>query len=172
MCWTGRKEPKIADHDIPVFKIVQMSEDKQLIVSHYYRKRWTMGELHKGVCMNHYKASLWSTRPVDASLITIEGGLHSYNPDKVSLKAHQVYNQVDVVSNAPTLLSKGNTLDIFSLDKMFKREYKEHFSLARMDCIIPKGKEYYENEKGEIVSQVLIPLTCKKIIREITLNYE
>lgn len=31
-------------------------------------------------------------------------------------------------------------------------------NLYKMDCVIPKGSTYYENVRGEIVSEALIPI--------------
>ena len=38
-----------------------------------------------------------------------------------------------------------------------------HANMYKLNCIIPKGSEYYENEFGEIVSNRLLVKSAEKI---------
>lgn len=68
---------------------------------------------------------------------TIEKGLHSYLPE------------------VKTILDEG-LLIISDFNGCYLDGFDTKYSeLAKMNCIIPKGSEYYVNERGEVVSNQL-----------------
>ena len=76
----------------------------------------------------------------------IEEGFHSYKEVKIvidkELKRLRIYSK------------KNKALDSWSLHRK---------GIAIMACVIPKGSIYYENRRGEIVSNTIRPIYCYKI---------
>ena len=148
MCWLTKIEenihPKVAEEDIKTFKICKTGYAPDVVHSYYKVKEYTIGFTYRLNC----KIEPWTARQ-DAGdkrfiLSEIEYGFHSYNPNKVKLLVNHDLQTVRIC------LIK-NTTDSFSLNPL------DYFSLTpdllRVECIIPKGTTYYENEKGEMVSE-------------------
>lgn len=136
MCWDGKDKKQIAEKDIAVFKIVRkkksLLKERNTFLSYYYQKHWNLNKKQESEIVkqqSNYKDS-----------IEIHIGLHSYDSSMIRIvKDHMIFQIYSYISPVP--------LDSFL--------YTEN--LYKMDCIIPKGSIYYENEHGEIVSDVLIP---------------
>ena len=137
MCWTTYKkenlQKKTAKTDIKVIKILLKTAD-ETFVSPYRLTEYRLDEVHCseiGRPYQYYSDNIWS----------ISEGLHSYSPSGISLAE-------DTDSLAIRITPRNdaaNTLD-----------YWHHFSNAViMEGVIPLGGEYYENERGEIVSNGL-----------------
>lgn len=136
MCWSTNKHIKmqIADKDISVFKIVTVENDN--LIHSFYK--------------NHYvyrlnEPSFEKIKLDKDSCINI--GLHCYRRGNVHIKAQ--FNSVYVY----TIIELGCNLHDVILDN-FARLYP---NLAVLDCIIPKGTTYVQNELDTIVSECLIP---------------
>jgi len=80
----------------------------------------------------------------------IEKGLHSYLPE------------------VKIILEKG-VLFIEDISWCYMDSFEDkYYELAKMNCIIPKGSEYYVNERGEVVSNRLEVIGFEEINKKIT----
>lgn len=140
MCWISKSAPikLIAEKDIPVFKIVEKTNQGRNYWSIYYERLYHLGEkvTSKIEIRDIYK---------------IERGLHSYIPEVKLILCGDYLSIKDL---------RGWYVDGFSLSL---------FNLAKMNCIIPKGSEYYVNERGEVVSNQLKVIGFEEINEKITI---
>ena len=127
----------VADKDIPCTKI--MKKLRGNLCSLYYGKYYKLGETYSmeseiAVC-HHYYDSFGCVQ------YEIDYGFHSYRPD-----IWRIYK-----------------------NKKFELFVNECFESMLMpidvivDCIIPKGTVYYENEAGEFVSERIKIISDKQI---------
>jgi hypothetical protein len=139
MCWISEKPAilKIASEDIKVFKIVEKFENN--IISVYRGYEYKIGKL--------YETEIGLTET--SSITFIHYGFHSYS-DKCKLDPNGTYFK----QPAFRIMFKDICLDEFSCRGL---------SYYKVDCIIPKGSQYYENDRGEIVSDKII---LKEIIND------
>ena len=135
MCWySGRKiNLKIADKDIPVFKIVRSKAH----ISLYYHAIYSENNTYKSEIIigeDNYKNTM------------VNKALHSYLSDSVSILITN--SPGGIVMSYPTLqvIYKG----VITLDSI---QYKDYLYL--MKCIVPKGSIYDINEQGEVISDTL-----------------
>lgn len=138
MCWDSNKlETKIADKDIQVFKIVNWNN-----TSVYQDFHYETGKEYESYV--RIEREDWSD---NEGHYTISQGIHSYN----SRKVHVEYSYKDYFGNICSKYFKvvGNNMTIDYFVRVYMR-------LKCVDCVIPKGATYYENEQGEIVSNRLI----------------
>ena len=173
MCWhTIVKEfstRHIAKKDIKAFKVVAISETGRM-KSIYYNHEYIVGAV--------YQESLQEPNAPNASenlisnfpypMYFIHNGLHSYVKDKVELyKADgfiyvkisnetrnavgKIYNETNYDSGLSDLLDYFKRDAVYYILDYFKRDAVYY----KLNCVIPKGSEYYENEFGEIVSNKL-----------------
>lgn len=137
MCWIGKDKKQIAEKDIAVFKIVRESknplEKGETFLSYYYPKYWR--------CNERQELKIIKRSRDYEDLIEIHIGLHSYDSSMIKIvKDFIIFKINSYISPVP--------LDSFSyIDNLYK-----------MECVIPKGSTYYENVRGEIVSEALIPI--------------
>ena len=134
MCWVSKKQDiKIAEQNIPIFKIMKKTPFPEIVKSIYQNFSYTLNSLVK----SNIKIQLW--RSIDN--IVVDQALHSYNPEKVKCS-----------SNSSTLKIKVPTSYSFKeLDSFDKNE-----DIIKVKGIIPKGSKYMENRDGEFVSNQLI----------------
>ena len=130
MCWISKTPAilKIASEDIKVFKIIEKFENN--IISAYKGFRYKIGQL--------YETEIRLTETFSSAFI--QQGFHSYS-NECRLERDCTYLE----QPAFRIMFKGSRLDGFSKVSYYK-----------VNCIIPKGSQYYENEFGEIVSNKII----------------
>lgn len=148
MCWYSKKESikKVAENDVPCFKVVQMEDDGSL-VSVYYGKVYKPKRTYK-----------------HKNLIPKKLVYQSFNEYRISKGLHSYATDVEITNNCiGTIIMVKGLVPIGRIPLWFSNNYK----FAKVNCIIPKGAEYYENEQGEYVSTQL------KVIgyEEIDLSY-
>lgn len=141
MCWAGKNYPKIAIIDIKVFKIV-IKIHNYSYSSYYHREFiWKIKERKESEINVRFKYQCFTL-----NAINIYDGLHSYN----SL-CNLDFDSYDI-------------LTITSIDKYTKLDFIcSNPDLYKLDCVIPKGSEYYVNKHGEFVSNALIPVKAISI---------
>ena len=136
MCWVGKvNDKKIATEDIKTRKIVDKFKG-----SYYgYFQEWFEYELGK-----EYNTKV---TPRDGSKygIVIEAGLHSYAWD---IEMKQLCGGDIKVKSLRHL--GGQTI------YQNNGKYGGNHKIAVIECTIPKGTAYWENQVGEIVSEKLI----------------
>lgn len=132
MCWIGKDKKQIAEKDIAVFKIVRKSRTNKFL-SYYYSKHWILKSKQESEILKHPSNY--------EDFIEIHIGLHSYDSSIVKIVKDFLMFKID------------SYFSFVPLDSFFYTE-----KAYKMDCVIPKGSTYYENVRGEIVSEALIPI--------------
>ena len=141
MCWVGKNMPLIAKTDINVFKVVYIYCN--YITSAYHQLfLWTLS--------NKYTTSL-DVRKCYGRKAEITRGFHCYNPEVVHVEVNRIFAHID------TRLHK---LDSFTILNEMRG------NLAIMKCVIPAGATYYENDRGEIVTDRIIPKSYSLVKHE------
>lgn len=139
MCWFAYNieelNPKIAEDNIPVEKLVKVT-GKDTCRSAYFGFSYKMNNIYKKDIQRIYRG--------------ITNGIHSYKGCKFLIKDRSII----VCSRNPV-----RTLDSLSIINCFYG----NMNMGIMSCIIPKGSIYYENERGEVVSNAIKPIYCYKI---------
>lgn len=143
MCWTskGKPEIKIAEEDIPVWKVVYKIEDifkrdRYLYTfkkckSYYYNYIYT-----KNIC-EHTPIAFKTL----GNLIKGEGGFHSYSDE---LKGRRTLQEIKVNRRFGPLMY----ITLCS--------YPKELNLKMARFFIPKGAQYMKNEMGEIISDAIV----------------
>lgn len=133
MCWKclGLANPQRALVDKRVFKIVRKINSKEF-ASYFQDHTYQLN--------------------VKCPLIDIQ--VYTILPEQYITEGYHSYNiNLDYVENKEL-----QTLKILGVTGVL-----ECYSLMRdicgLECIIPKGTLFYENERGEIVSETIIPLS-------------
>lgn len=158
MCWKTNNcryaEKKIAEEDIEVFKIVKLGdrepEDREKVkkselnvfYSIYNGFPYRIGET--------YRENINLSYRLNSSLYEWAGykithGFHSYSK-----------NLCHICLDGYIFIIRAQNFDI---DWFFSDN-----DIVKLNCIIPKGSEYYENEHGEIVSNYLKIVSFEKIV--------
>lgn len=137
MCWTTRKaklaKQKIADRPIRVFKVCQTINEGTSVVPYFYcfNIEYKTGDTYT---INLNEPSF----EFDTLVYTIQKGFHSYNSAK------------------NTILTANHVIVSVRCERGYRIGYYEKCKhLVKVDCTIPKGSTYYENEIGEIVSDTI-----------------
>lgn len=141
MCWlsTEKRTYKVADEDIRTYKVMVQMPGVKIFDSLYNHKSYEVGQIYKTTVNPVYNIeNKYKTR--------IENGFHSYDKSKTEIKDD---------SNSWYINAKNR--EDYSLDIIWYppslREYKD---IVAVECVIPKGSCYYENEDGEIVSNQIM----------------
>lgn len=154
MCWRSDKveyqKKKIADEDIEVFKIVQ-NICGDYFSSIYQGFRYDIG--------NEYEQEMETGNVINTSItseeyisqILIHRGLHSYSSKDVGINPAGKNMEYLCI----TSIRKNHVIDSFLIE--------EYANMYKLNCIIPKGSEYYENELGEIVSNKIKVISSEEI---------
>jgi len=127
MCWVSKTlKKRIATKDIKTFKVGDVIDDQ---LKSYYQDFF-------------YDFNLLYSTNVEPDYIHpyfhyILNGFHSYNFKKCKYFKDKFTNMLSVKSSR------------IVIDKYYS-------SASVVECIVPKGTEYYENEYGEIVSNQII----------------
>lgn len=133
MCWESYNKPikKKAEKDIAVFKIITR-DFKSYYRSYKYK-------------LNHtYRTRIGQILHPTLYTFSIFEGFHSYSKECEITRYNNSFNLFPKKVKMFEVRSKCNKkfrLDAFQIEKVLK-----------VNCIIPKGSLYYENEDGEIVS--------------------
>ena len=136
MCWmTNRKEhaKKLkADCDLKVFKVV-LATDRNTAKPYFFNNpaiEYQKNKTYTGkvIKLQKSKSSMWFK-------YYIMNGFHSYDIKKLQ----------------PVRPSYSDSILVQDSDENVLEFYHEEGAIV-MECTIPKGTTYYENEKGEIVS--------------------
>ena len=138
MCWLSDeyKAPNMADEDIIVYKVMLLREGyRNELASFYYGKRYVIGK--------EYIEETETVEPVYLYHYSINKGFHSYSLEKTTEKE---------CNNRCYIWSGEHLLDSINLENEIN--YGE--TLVAVECIIPKGSTYHENDLGEIVSDRII----------------
>lgn len=145
MCWVGKTEDiHIAKEDIEVKKVLMKYHDVPCsFVSPYRNAPYKFDVIYEATITPRHPH-----RPDDGTII-IDTGLHCYSVKCNSSTYKSAYGGVTIVN-------------IYLL-RTFEYTRESHNYVADvsrnpvlMKCIIPAGTTYYENKKGEIVSEKLI----------------
>ena len=161
MCWEGKKaDHKIAIKDVKVIKVVYVKEGKKdnKCYAPYTGYKYTINKLYKT------KPLVITGRFSKSSII--ERGFHSFsmNVDISFEERHQyLYAPYDLYTICGYKFYD-NIENIYpvTIIEGVREKVVGKFKLKLLECIIPEGTEYYENEYGEIVSNKLI-ITDKEI---------
>jgi hypothetical protein len=144
MCWAGNlTDKKIANKDIHVYKIVRRVEegDKVTYKAPFNPFYYKLGRMYR---------SEFGIRSFD-SFIEINEGFHSFSEDML-VRMNDVNNIA--------LYNKKNGGMMFCVYIKQTSAITSAFGPCGtpviMECIIPNGATYYENEFGEIVSNEII----------------
>ena len=143
MCWYGKLSSKqVAKKDIHCKKVIAYNPKEKYYYPYYVNR----GKIKRYEIGNTYTSNLEirNIRMSQADSLqhcNIEDGLHCYSWD-VTVEANKVDKSLFAV-----ICKEGVTY--YWYDKLLLR-YP-----VLVDCIIPKGATYYENDYGEIVTDIL-----------------
>lgn len=163
MCWTGNKtDHKIAVKDIKVIKVVYVRADKKdnKCYAPLTGYEYTLNKLYETkplvVTVGHSRKSI------------IERGFHSFSMgvDILFEENHvRLYNDLHDLYMVCGYKFFDDIENIYPITKIkgVHEKVAGKFKLKLLECIMPEGTEYYENEDGEIVSNKLI-ITDKETI--------
>lgn len=140
MCWQGNFNPKIAEKDISVFKIVRKISPFK--VASVYEK------------FPYHLDTLYILNTVNNEIVSCPELCGTYD-DKVTEAFHSyLSDSVSVFKYSYILyITPNKVVDIKSPLDYF---YISDESLVRIECIVPKGSQYCINELGEVVSNKII----------------
>lgn len=153
MCWSSNKNPipQIAEKDIEVLKICRQFDFQKSndCASSYYASY--LYRIDVETTRIPLKVNKRRQRHTTTFGYIINEGYHSYDPDKVKLNIDK-FGDVKVICYDEV---EGEYCDL---------GYFSRFpNLVKLLCIIPKGTTYYENVRGEIVSECIKPIKIEKI---------
>ncbi len=135
MCWESYEVPvkRIAENDISVFKIVTSS-----LLSYYHDFKYTEGQTYT---MGPLKVE---KNVFGEEIFTVDEGFHSYS------------------SECTYYCNKANSLITISPEKVILDAFP-HPHLAKLNCVIPAGAEYYVNDNGVCVSNQIKVINAEDI---------
>lgn len=134
MCWVsnGKPEIKIAEEDIPVWKVVYKIEDiSKRCKSYYYDYIY-----RENIC-EHTPIAFKTL----GNLFKGEGGFHSYSDE---LKGMYTLRGINV----------NRKFTPFTYITLF--DYPKEPNLKMAKFFIPKGAQYMKNDEGEIISNAIV----------------
>lgn len=135
MCWVTKEvsiKSKVAEEDIPVFKIV-----KKDLQAYYQEFQYSIGEVFK----TEMSVPMYSP----LKLGYINEGFHSYSSKKCDIEAIERYKFTEPY------------ISVF----YGKYRLDSYMDACILECVIPKGSIYYLNHKGEYVSNKIKPVKVK-----------
>lgn len=131
MCWLGRCIRKVAKRDITVYKLGFISENN--FISLYLNYTYEIKKINKGIKL---KPDIFCESELEP-ICTIYKGYHSYTDISMPYSYLGLISRTIYLGKLPFTILLNNNYYIAAF-------------------IIPKGYEYYENNKGEIVSSNII----------------
>ena len=136
MCWIGKYACKIARRDIVVYKIGSISENK--FVSLYQNYVYEIRKLNKDIVLVPNRLyNVNGVFRIEDPLYAIYGGYHSYT--SISMP----YSDLGTYSRTIYVGKLAHTMWL-----------KNYCYIATF--IIPEGSNYFENDRGEIISSNII----------------
>lgn len=138
MCWVGKGPAKIAERDIVVYKLGYVIETTKEFRSLYQNYTYYPKELNKVVTLVPviYTTEVSKLHPSEIRMIY--EGYHSYK--SISLPFNEL----------------GTSFRNILVGTIIKERISICNSYYIATFIIPKGSEYYENDRGAIVSSNII----------------
>ena len=173
MCWSTEyfPEKRTADKNIPIIKAVVKKEnawgntDLSPIFPYYMTSTMTY-ELNKTYVGTIGKINEFHMSVEDRIYYWIDQGFHSYHFDTCS------YSEgIDVFERQMIYIKTENGYEDIYEKKLMRFNFASPFNVKQCDKLnsfiikgyIPKGSEYYKNERGEIVSDSIV---LTEIIKE------
>ena len=156
MCWLGkRSDKKVAKTNIGVQKVLMMRDkDVDRFLSPYIYEVYTANEEKKHTIVVRDDI----VDELKEDLIRIDIGLHSYSRECKIEKTQRKPTPQNSTMNFLIVYPKNYKNKLFGGTHTYCQSII--YSLRRMPvmvkAIIPKGTTYYENSRGEIVSEKLI----------------
>ena len=136
MCWIGKNACRIARRDIAVYKMGSISEN--IFISLYQNYIYEIGKLNKDIVLvPDMRYDINGVFRIEDPLCSIYRGYHSYTSVSMS------YSDLGLCSRTIYLGKLPHTLWL-----------KNYYYIATF--IIPEGSNYFENDRGEIVSSNII----------------
>lgn len=150
MCWHSNSivESKRAEKGMTVWKIMKQIGGTTYVKSYYQKMKYKIGRLYEtemNIKFNDFVSLGLYLYPM-----SITEGFHSYNPKGVKFTRTQFF--WDMTKKG--LDDRDDRLDII---------FEDPYAVV-VECVIPEGSTYYENDRGEIVSDKII-ITDKIIKR-------
>ena len=154
MCWTGKTgDIHIAKEDIEVRKML-LKERKELFNNPSFVSPYQFMKYKIGIGYVTKINPLHAFPLSGSSYITIKEGLHCYSPSKCRfVKRENFQGETNIIT--VYLLCDSKNLAEQARDTVCFQANRYRYPVL-MKCIIPKGTTYYENKRGEIVSEKLI----------------
>lgn len=143
MCWVsnGKPEIKIAEEDIPVWKVVYKIEDISKRDKYLYGlkrcKSYYYGYIYRKNTCEHTPIVFKTL----GNLFKGEGGFHSYSDE---LKGMRTLRGINVKRKFIPFIY----ITLFN--------YPKELNLKMARFFIPKGAQYMKNDKGEIISNAIV----------------
>ena len=136
MCWIGKYACRIARRNIVVYKMGSISEN--IFISLYQNYIYEIGKLNKDIVLiPNMRYNINGVFRIEDPLCTIYRGYHSYTSISMSYSDLGLYSRTIYLGKLP------HTLWL-----------KNYYYIATF--IIPEGSNYFENDRGEIVSSNII----------------
>ena len=136
MCWIGKYACRIARRNIVVYKMGSISEN--IFISLYQNYIYEIGKINKDIVLiPDMRYDINGVFRMEDPLCTIYRGYHSYTSIGMSYSDLGLYSRTIYLGKLPYTLRLINYCYIATF-------------------IIPEGSNYFENDKGEIVSSNII----------------
>ena len=136
MCWIGKNACRIARKDIAVYKMGSISEN--IFISLYQNYIYEIGKINKDIVLiPDMRYNINGVFRIEDPLCTIYRGYHSYTSIGMSYSDLGLYSRTIYLGKLPYTLW-----------------LKNYYYIATF--IIPEGSNYFENDRGEIVSSSII----------------
>ena len=136
MCWIGKNACRIARRDIAVYKMGSISEN--IFISLYQNYIYEIGKINKDIVLiPDMRYNINRVLKIEDHLCTIYRGYHSYTSISMSYSDLGLYSRTIYLGKLPRTLW-----------------LKNYYYIATF--IIPEGSNYFENDRGEIVSSNII----------------
>ena len=146
MCWVGKIEDiHIAKEDIEVKKVLMArgNDVPGSFVSPYRNVPYKFDVIYEATITPHHP------HHPDDGTIMINAGLHCYSAKCDSSTYKSVHGRITVINIYLLRTFEGTRESHNYVADVFRKP-------VLMKCIIPAGTTYYENKRGEIVSEKLI----------------
>ena len=151
MCWYGHwKNEHIAKDDIRVFKILYREPKNGPWISPKYLITYTPPFFYAHYEIGKEKSETIIPREggnYSSFQLSIGKGIHCYSRDNCKWK-YEAPN-ITVYYGTDRLASYRNLKGCYDIPNLK--------TVAVMQCVIPAGTRYWENDKGEIVTEKIIP---------------
>lgn len=145
----------VAKDDIKVFKIVKSSGYDCTSFSYYRDYVYTVGY--------HYESRLGAKKSwLRRRLKRVDNGIHSYSSE-ACYGIVWWYDDLNLCNSCRTPRYKYSGCTIAGRTGYIECYASRVAPLVRMDCVIPAGAHYYENFRGEMVSDRLRVVAMKPL---------